>query len=97
MIKGLQKIVIDFGGDSVKIRDPKPKPRHPADRGIGVDNVAGGARPHYGWGNVAKAAFSRLPCGAAHHDLTRGSVRVPRCPVLPIKARAFPEHRERSF
>jgi len=25
VIKGLQKIVIDFGSDSVKIRDPKPK------------------------------------------------------------------------
>jgi len=41
------------------------KPEHPTDRETGEDSATGGARPHYGHGNAAIAAFLWLPCGAA--------------------------------
>ena len=47
--------------------------------------------------NTTWAAFSWQSRGAARQDLTRGSVPVPWCPVLPINALGFPEHQERKF
>jgi len=40
---------------------------------------------------------SRLWCGAARQDLTRGSVRVPWWPILPINTMGVPEHEEGKF
>ena len=99
MIKGLQRQPLTWKVVSSKPGTQIQKLEHPVDGG--QERTALQAAPRkglpYGCENVAIATFSRLHCGAACQDLKSDSVRVLRCPVLPIKARGFLEHQGELF
>ena len=73
-----------------KIRNQNLQPT--GGQAVNAQQAALRAPPRYSRGKAAWAAFSRLWCGAARQDLTRGSVPVPWYPVLPINILEFPKH-----